>query len=95
MHHVLARITVKPEAANSARGILEELAKHTRAEDGCVSYDLYQQTETPHVFVTVEVWKDAAAADHHMTTPHIGAAIGAAAELFAAPPEILAYERLM
>jgi quinol monooxygenase YgiN len=95
MHHVLARITVKPEAADSARSILEELAKHTRAEEGCVSYDLYQQTETPHVFVTVEVWKDAATADHHMTTPHVSAAIGVAAELFAAPPEILAYDRLM
>ena len=59
-----------------------------------MSYELYQQSATPHVFQTVEQWQDAAAADAHMATPHVGAAIAAATALFAAPPEILAYDKL-
>lgn len=94
MHHVLARITVKPEAAAQAAAILTELVAQSRQEPGCVSYELYQQTATPHVFQTVERWQDAAAADAHMGTPHVGAAIAAANALFAAPPEILAYQQL-
>ncbi len=94
MHYILARITVKPEAADTARGILTELVAQSRKEAGCVSYELYQQAATPHVFQTVEQWQDEAAANAHMTTPHIGAAIAAAGPLFAAPPEILAYTKL-
>ena len=95
MHYVLARITVKPEAAASAGEILMKLVTQSRQEAGCVSYELYQQAASPHVFQTVEEWRDKASADAHMTTPHVGAAIAAAAPLFAAPPEILAYTKLM
>ena len=93
MHYVLARITVKPEAAATTLGLLQALVTHTRKELGCVSYELYQQTLTPHIFQTVECWKDEAAATAHMSTPHVGAAIAAAGPLFAAPPEILAYTK--
>lgn len=95
MHYILARITVKPEAADAAKGILIELVTKSRQDSGCVSYELYQQTETPHVFQTVEQWQSKADADAHMATPHIGAAIAAAGPLFAAAPEILAYGKLM
>lgn len=95
MHHILARITVKPESADAAKAILTELVKKSRHDAGCASYDLYQQTEAPHVFQTVEQWNSKADADAHMTTPHIGAAIAAASPMFAAPPEILAYDKLM
>ncbi len=94
MHHVLARITVKPEAAAATRDILVELVAQSRKESGCVSYDLYQQEEAPHIFQTVESWKTKADADAHMTTPHLGAAVAAAGALFAAPPEIVAWTRL-
>jgi quinol monooxygenase YgiN len=94
MHHVMARITVKPEAAETVKGILMDLAKKSREEAGCVSYELYQQAGAPHVFQTVETWQEKANADAHMGTPHVGAAITAAGALFAMPPEILAYARL-
>ena len=94
MHHILARITVKPEAADAAKRILLDLAAKSRAEDGCTSYELYQQEEARHVFHTVESWRAKADADAHMGTPHVGAAIAAAGPLFALPPEIVAYEKL-
>lgn len=39
MHYILARITVKPEAADTARGIMSGLVSHSRKEAGCVSYE--------------------------------------------------------
>lgn len=95
MHYVLARITVKPEAASATRGVLTELVTQSRLEAGCVSYELYQHADSPHVFQTVEQWRDKASADAHMATPHVGAAIAAASALFAAPPEIVACTKLM
>lgn len=95
MHHVLARITVQPQAAGAARAILIELAGHTRGEAGCLRYELYQQAEHPEVFQTVEMWQDRAAAEAHMRTPHVGAAITAIAPLLAGSPEILSCEKLL
>lgn len=94
MHYVLARITVQPGASAQAAAILETLVSHSRLEAGCVSYELFQQSDHPHVFQTVEVWQDAAAAQAHMTTPHLAAAVAEATPLFAVPPEILAYQKL-
>lgn len=94
MIHVMARITVKPEAAPAARQLLESLAAASRSEAGCRSYQLFQQADAAHVFQTVEEWADKAAADGHMQMPHVASAIAAATPLFAAPPEILVFEKL-
>jgi len=95
MIHVMARITVKPEFATQARDIMSTLVSATRLEAGCLSYELFQRPDAPHVFQTVEQWTDKAAADAHMGTPHVGAAIAAAGPMFAAPPDILAFTKLM
>ena len=94
MHYVLARITVRPEAAPAARKLLQELAQHSRQEAGCVAYEVFCQQQAPHVFQTVEQWKTSADAEAHMQTPHVGAAFAGAGPLLAAPPEILVYDKL-
>ena len=94
MHYVLARITVKTEAAEAASKILAELAAQSLKEAGCVQYEVYYQERAPHVFQTVEHWRDKADADVHMATPHVGAAFAAAGPLLAGAPEIVAYTRL-
>jgi quinol monooxygenase YgiN len=94
MVHILARITVRPEVAKTAAGLLRKLVIESRKEPGCVTYELYQQADFPHIFQTVEKWKDKSAADAHLKTPHVGAAIAAAGPLFAAVPEILTYNKL-
>lgn len=77
--HVVATIPVKPEDADSVRRTLADLVTATREEEGCLSYDLYESTATPGVFVTVERWKDQTALDAHMGAPHVAAALGEAA----------------
>lgn len=95
MIHVMARITVRPEFAAPARDVMRALVNATREEAGCLAYELFQRPDAPNVFQTVEQWTDQAAADAHMVTPHVGAAIAAASPMFAAPPEILAFAKLM
>ncbi len=94
MHYVLARITVKTEAAEAAGKVLAELAAQSRKEPGCVQYEVYCQEQAPHILQTVEHWRTKADADIHMTTPHLAAAFAAAGPLLAGPPEIVAYSRL-
>lgn len=95
MIYIMARINVKPESATEAKAILGTLVNETRKEAGCLVYELFQRPDAPHVFQTVEQWTDKAAADAHMGTPHVVAAIAAAGPMFTAAPEILAFSKLM
>jgi len=94
MHHVIARIVARADANSQMAEVLAELARATRTEPGCTSYDVFQAAEQPGLFYTVEVWKDKAAADAHMTTPHLAAAFAKAGALLSAPPEILHVKQL-
>jgi quinol monooxygenase YgiN/quercetin dioxygenase-like cupin family protein len=44
----------------------------TRAEPGCIAYDLYQSPDKKQ-FMRFEVWRDAAALEAHKQTPHLKA----------------------
>ncbi|MEU3457476.1 putative quinol monooxygenase [Micromonospora sp. NPDC006766] len=45
-----------------------EMVRITRAEPGCLGYDLYQSVEDPSVMFLYENWTDQAALDKHMNT---------------------------
>ncbi|MCW3838491.1 antibiotic biosynthesis monooxygenase [Micromonospora yasonensis] len=45
-----------------------EMVAISRAEPGCLGYDLYQSVEEPSVMFLYENWTDQAALDNHMNT---------------------------
>ncbi len=91
MLYVIATLTARPDTIDATREALAGLVEPTRAEAGCLGYTLTQSTDDPAVFRTVEQWTDQAAADAHMTTPHVGAALAAAGDLLGAAPDIRAF----
>ena len=94
MQHVIARIAARTDASGEVAEVLAELAGATRSESGCISYDVFQADAQPGLFYTVEVWKDKAASDAHMTTPHVAAAFAKAGALLSAAPEIVHVKQL-
>ncbi len=52
---------------------LLSLAAPTRAEQGCITYDLYQSPDEPHEFMRFEIWASPAALEAHKQTPHLRA----------------------
>ena len=85
---IMARITARADTAVLLREVLRDLVGPSRGEAGCVSYELFQNRDNPVEFVTVEQWSNQAAADAHMGTAHVAAAISKAGELLALPPLI-------
>ncbi|MEO5852871.1 MAG: putative quinol monooxygenase [Nocardioides sp.] len=76
--HAVATIPAKPEAVDAIRAALQTLVAATRAEEGCLSYDLYESGAAPGVFITMERWVDQAAMDAHLQMPHVAEAFAAA-----------------
>lgn len=76
--HVVATIPAKPEAVEAIRAALQNLVTATLAEEGCLSYDLYESGAVPGTFVTLERWTDQQAVDAHLSSPHVAQAFAAA-----------------
>lgn len=91
MIYVIATLTARPDTVDATREALASLVGPTRAEDGCLAYTLTQSTDDPAVFRTVEQWDSQDAADAHMTTPHVQAALAAAGDLLGAAPDIRSF----
>jgi quinol monooxygenase YgiN len=85
---VVAVITAKAGSESIVRSALEALVPPTRAEAGCVSYELYVSAADPSAFVTVETWNSQADLDGHMQSAHIAKAIEVAGPHFAGAPAI-------
>ncbi len=94
MIKVMATLISKNDKVDDTKAALSSLVAPTCAEEGCLSYELFQSNDDPTEFVTVEEWTDQAAIDAHMGSDHIAAALGAAPEILAADPKITSYTKV-
>jgi len=69
----VTRIHGLPGRADDLRQHLLSLSGPTRAEPGCVTYDLYGSPDAPHEFLRFEIWTSSEALEAHKQTPHLRA----------------------
>ena len=91
---VVAHLTSKPETIDETRATLEGFVEPTRAETGCVYYELMQNNDDPTDFTFVEEWESDETLDAHLESPHITALKERAGELLARDPDIRRYTLL-
>jgi quinol monooxygenase YgiN len=91
---VVARVIALPDKIEQLKAVLIELIEPTRAEAGCIQYDLLQNTSDPTDFTFVEEWKSTAALETHLTSQHLQKAINQINGLVAQPPDIRRYEQI-
>lgn len=94
MVHAFATLIARPDTIDATRDALAALVAPSRAEAGCDHYELFQSTDEPTRFQTVERWADAAAVQTHLASDHIQAAFAAAGDLLGAEPVIQSFERV-
>ena len=70
---LIARMRAKDGQQARLRQELQRLVTPTRAEPGCITYDLHDSQTDPAVFMFYEVWKSSADLDAHFATPHMKA----------------------
>lgn len=67
---VVATITAKEGNEVVVREALEKIVPPSRAEAGCLRYDLHIDLGNHASFVMLEAWRDDAALAAHEATPH-------------------------
>lgn len=88
---VVAHLTSKPETIDETRAAVEGFIEPTRAEPGCIVYELMQNNDDPTDFTFVEEWESNETLDAHLESPHITAFKERAGDLLAAEPDVRRY----
>src|SRR5690242_17935556 len=91
---VIAHMRAKPGMESRLRAALEGLLAPTRAEAGCINYDLHASATDPREFLFHENWASAAHLDAHFKTPHLQQVMAAIPELVDGQPEITTWTRV-
>ncbi len=76
---LIAHITAVPDQVELVKAECLKLIDTTRAETGCIQYDLHQDNERPEHFMFFELWQSRPLWQDHMNAPHL-AAFGKATE---------------
>lgn len=85
---LFARVKVSADKVEETKQAALKIIAPSRAEDGCVNYDVHQSIEDETVFFWHETWKSKAAIDEHFATPFFGEFFQTVNEFVAEPPQI-------
>lgn len=88
---VVAHLISKRETIAETREVLLGLIGPTCSEEGCIKYELHQNTTDPMDFTFIEEWTDDASLDAHLGSAHLNAAREKLGGLLAEPADIRRY----
>ncbi|MDO8039614.1 putative quinol monooxygenase [Janthinobacterium sp. SUN137] len=67
---VVATIDAQADHTDAVRTALEAVVTPSRAESGCLRYELHLDNKIPTRFIMLEEWINKAALTAHYATPH-------------------------
>ncbi|MEM9481540.1 MAG: putative quinol monooxygenase [Verrucomicrobiota bacterium] len=70
---IVAHVKANSDQIDLVKAELEKLIAPTRAENGCLQYDLHQDNEKPAHFLFFENWESRDLWQDHMAAPHLAA----------------------
>jgi quinol monooxygenase YgiN len=91
---VVVRIKAKTGMEARVRQELLNLLKPTRAERGCLNFDMHQAPNDPSLFLFHENWVSEEDLKRHFETPHIKRWIEGAKVLLADPMELTRWRKV-
>ena len=85
---VVAEMTAQSGKEDDLRRKLTGFVAPTRAENGCVQYDLHESEQHPGHFLFFERWASAQALETHLASPHIATVLPGLTSILAQPARI-------
>ncbi len=69
---ITKRVTfiAKSDGIDAMKAILSAMVEPSKAEDGCLFYEIVQYANRPEKFMAVETWRDEEALEGHKTSEH-------------------------
>jgi len=68
---IAGTVRVPPQSLADFKPHMRAMLEASRAEDGCIEYSYAEDVAEPGLIRVFEVWRDQAALDAHVQTPHM------------------------
>ncbi|MFD6415213.1 putative quinol monooxygenase [Streptomyces sp. NPDC060194] len=68
---IIAESTAAQGKAEEVVRLIEDVVEPTRAEAGCVRYELMRDLDDDHRIILIEEWADQSARDAHLASEHL------------------------
>lgn len=88
---IVAKFVASPGKADELKKVLSACIAPSRAEAGCLHYDLYRSTEDGNVFLFHETWQSAEAIAEHEQQEHFKKLVAGCDGLLQRKPEVVKY----
>lgn len=91
---VVARFMARKDSIDRVRAALTALVEPSRREQGCVSYELLQNSAGASDLTVVEEWETDASLNCHLETAHFHEATTKLQGILASEPDIRRYRQI-
>ena len=91
---VVATFKARAGKEEAVRDAILACVAPTRAESGCINYDLHQTADDPSLFMLYENWVSQKDLDEHLEMPYLKDLLGKADDLFAEPVGIALWQMI-
>jgi len=88
----LVRVSIRPEQRDRWLELIRQNLAQTRSVEGCESYEVGEDVESPNTFSLVERWTSLDARYEHFRNPQFAELMGALRDVLAGPPEVSLHE---
>ncbi|MDA0524362.1 putative quinol monooxygenase [Methanococcoides alaskense] len=88
---IVAKTKVRENKKQEFLKITEELIQKSQNEEGCISYDLYEDIADPYTLTFIESWEDMEAIDLHNKAEHFMKIVPKLADLTEGEIEVRSY----
>jgi quinol monooxygenase YgiN len=85
---LVARVKVKKESVEEAKQAALVIVADSRAEAGCLNYDIHQAIDDETIFVWHETWANQNALDEHFAKPYFNEFFAKVEEFKAEPAQL-------
>jgi len=92
--NVVALFKAKAGVDRKLKELLLTLIKPSRADEGCISYDLHQSIDDPALFAFYETWESRELLEKHSSMPHLQQFRSNAKDLLAEPAQVIVLAKL-
>lgn len=89
MKRVIAKLEPRKTSAEEFKYYTEGLIEKSRAEEGNISYDLYQNAFDKSDFLFIEIYRDQEAVNSHFSSEHLTSFLAKVKPLLQKEPEVL------
>jgi quinol monooxygenase YgiN len=89
-HHMVlvAGLRASPQCEDQVFNLLQRMATRTRAESGCLTYDIHQSTADSELFFVYQIWQDEPTFEAHCHRDYTVAFKSAAPGLLEGPIQL-------